>query len=189
VSRGGHGPQQRCGGDELLARSRGRIRVVDIEVGVDAVTGLPGLFARAFAARGGFSCHGGTEQPHGAVLFRQLGLDLTCLGQLRVDIGPCRWRGGRGAWPRGHARPGPQGGRKFPVAGARCTSGVCWVVGDNDAALPRGIVASRARVVRIAEPIVHDIEEPPEHYWVRHAGEIPFRVPVRGGGWQRVERA
>jgi hypothetical protein len=39
--RGGHGPQQRRGGNELLARSWGRIRVVDIEVGVDAVTGLP----------------------------------------------------------------------------------------------------------------------------------------------------
>jgi hypothetical protein len=89
--RGGHGPQQRCGGDELLARSRGRIRVVDIEVGVDAVTGLLAQFTRAFAARGGFPRHGGAEQPHGAVFFRQLGLELTCLGQLRVDIGPCRW--------------------------------------------------------------------------------------------------
>jgi hypothetical protein len=35
--------------------------------------------------------HGGVEQPHGAVFFRKLGLELTCLGQLRVDIGPYRW--------------------------------------------------------------------------------------------------
>jgi hypothetical protein len=38
--RGGHGPQQCRGDDELLARSRGRIRVVDVEVGVNAVAGL-----------------------------------------------------------------------------------------------------------------------------------------------------
>jgi hypothetical protein len=38
--RGGHGPQQRRSGDELLDRSRGSARVVDVEIGVDAVTGL-----------------------------------------------------------------------------------------------------------------------------------------------------
>jgi hypothetical protein len=38
---GGHGPQQRRGGDELLARSQGRVWIVDIEVGVDAIAGLP----------------------------------------------------------------------------------------------------------------------------------------------------
>jgi hypothetical protein len=67
---GGHGPQQHCGSNELLARSRQRIRVVDVEVGVDAFTGLPAQFTRAFAARGGLSRHVGAEQPHGAVLFR-----------------------------------------------------------------------------------------------------------------------
>jgi hypothetical protein len=68
--RGGHGPQQYRGGDELLARSWGRIRVVDIEVGIDAVAGLSAQLARAFAARGGFPRHGGVKKPHGAVLFR-----------------------------------------------------------------------------------------------------------------------
>jgi hypothetical protein len=89
--RGGHGPQQCRGGDELLTRSRGRVQVVDVEVGVNAVAGLSAELARAFAARGGFPRHGGAKQPHGAVLFRQLGLELACLGQLRVDITPCRW--------------------------------------------------------------------------------------------------
>jgi hypothetical protein len=40
--RGGeHGPQQRCGCYEFLTRSRGRAWVVDVEVGVDALAGLP----------------------------------------------------------------------------------------------------------------------------------------------------
>jgi hypothetical protein len=83
VRRGGrHGPQQCRSGDELLARSRGRVRIVDIEVGVDAIAGLPAQLTRAFAACGGFSRDGGTEQPHRAVLFRQLGLELARLGQL-----------------------------------------------------------------------------------------------------------
>jgi hypothetical protein len=71
---GGHGPQQCCDGDELLARSRGRVRIVDIEVGVDAIAGLPAQLTRAFAAREGFSRDRGAKQPHRAVLFRQLGL-------------------------------------------------------------------------------------------------------------------
>jgi hypothetical protein len=84
--RGGHGPQQCRGGDELLARSRRRIRVVDVEVGIDAVAGLLAQFKRAFAACGSLPHHGGAKQPHRAVLFRQLGLELTRLGQLRVDV-------------------------------------------------------------------------------------------------------
>jgi hypothetical protein len=36
---GGHGPQQRCSGNELLARSRRRIRVGDVEVGINVVAG------------------------------------------------------------------------------------------------------------------------------------------------------
>jgi hypothetical protein len=87
---GGHGPQQCCGGNELLARSRGRVRIVDVEVGVDAVAGLPAQFTRSFAARGGFSRDRGAKQPHRAVLLRQLGLELTRLGQLHVDVGPPR---------------------------------------------------------------------------------------------------
>jgi hypothetical protein len=39
--RGGrHGSQQRRGGDKLLACPWRRVRVVDVEVGVDAVAGL-----------------------------------------------------------------------------------------------------------------------------------------------------
>jgi hypothetical protein len=36
----GHGSQQRRSRDELLARSWRRARVVDVEVGVDAIAGL-----------------------------------------------------------------------------------------------------------------------------------------------------
>jgi hypothetical protein len=86
---GGHGPQQRCGGNELLARSRRRIWDFDVEIGVDAVTGLYAQLTRAFAARGGFPRHRGAEQPHRPILFLQLGLELAGLGQLRVDISPC----------------------------------------------------------------------------------------------------
>jgi hypothetical protein len=77
---GGHGPQQCYGGDELLAGSRGRIRIVDVEVGVDAIAGLSAQLTRAFAARGGLPCDRGAKQPHRAVLFFQLGFELACLG-------------------------------------------------------------------------------------------------------------
>jgi hypothetical protein len=85
VSRLGHrggwnGPQQRCGGDKLLARPWRRVRVVDIEVGVDAIAGLYAQLPRAFAARGGFPCHGGAEQPHRPILLCQLGLEFAGLG-------------------------------------------------------------------------------------------------------------
>jgi hypothetical protein len=59
--KGGHGPQQRRGGDELLARSWRCIRVVDVEIGIDAIAGLYAQLTRAFAARGSLSCHGGAE--------------------------------------------------------------------------------------------------------------------------------
>jgi hypothetical protein len=65
----------------------GRIRFVDVEVGVDAVTGLHAQFTRAFAARGGFPRDGGAKQPHCTVFFRQLGLEFARLGQLHVDVG------------------------------------------------------------------------------------------------------
>jgi hypothetical protein len=51
---GGHGPQQCRSGDELLARSRGRVRVVDVEVGIDAIAGLSAQLAGVLATRGGF---------------------------------------------------------------------------------------------------------------------------------------
>jgi hypothetical protein len=69
----------------------GRVRVVDVEVSINAVAGLYAQLACAFAARGGFPRHGGVKQPHRVVLLLQLGLELTCLGQLRVDISPRRW--------------------------------------------------------------------------------------------------
>jgi hypothetical protein len=75
--------------NERLARSRGRARIVDVEVDVDAA-GLSAQLARVFAARGGFSDDGGPKQPHRAVFFRKLGLKLACLSQLRVDVGPPR---------------------------------------------------------------------------------------------------
>jgi hypothetical protein len=52
---------------------------------------LSAQLTRAFTAREGFPCDRGAKQPHRAVLFRQLGLELECLGQLRVDVGPPRW--------------------------------------------------------------------------------------------------
>jgi hypothetical protein len=50
--------------------------------------GLSAQLTRALATCGGFPRYGGAKQPHCAVLFRQLGLELTRLGQLRVDVSP-----------------------------------------------------------------------------------------------------
>jgi hypothetical protein len=58
---GGHGPQQRHGSNELLACSWGRVQIVDVEVGIDAIAGLSAQLARAFAARGGFPGDGGSK--------------------------------------------------------------------------------------------------------------------------------
>jgi hypothetical protein len=44
-----------------LDRSRGSVRVVDIEVDVDALTGLFAQFTRALAARGNFPDDGGAK--------------------------------------------------------------------------------------------------------------------------------
>jgi hypothetical protein len=87
----GHGPQQRRGSNELLARSRGRARIVDIEVGVEAIAGLLAQLVRAFAARGGFSGDGGPKQSHRVVLLCELGLKFARLSQLRVDVAPPWW--------------------------------------------------------------------------------------------------
>jgi hypothetical protein len=56
------------------------VRVIDIEVGLDALTGLPAQLARTFAMHRGFSHDGGMQEPHLLVLFRELGLELTRLG-------------------------------------------------------------------------------------------------------------
>jgi hypothetical protein len=75
-------------------------------------------------------------------------------------------------------------GGNLSVASFRCICGVCLVVGEHDAALPRGVIAPSAGVVGAAKPVVRSVEEPLEHHWVRHAEEVPLRVPVRSGGWQ-----
>jgi hypothetical protein len=88
---GGHGPQQCRGSDELLARSWGHVWIIDVEVSVDAIAGLPAQLTRTFAACGGFPRDRGAEQPYRAVFFRQLGFKLAYLGQLRVDVDPTWW--------------------------------------------------------------------------------------------------
>jgi hypothetical protein len=77
---GGHGPQQHRGGNELLAHSRRRVWVVDVEIGVDAAAGLYAQLPHALATRRGFPRHRGPEQPHRPILLRQLGFELTGLG-------------------------------------------------------------------------------------------------------------
>jgi hypothetical protein len=75
-------------------------------------------------------------------------------------------------------------GENFSVTGFRRVRGVRLIVGEHDEALPCGVVAPDTGVVRAAEPVIRGIEEPLEHHWVRHAGEVPLRVLVRSGGWQ-----
>jgi hypothetical protein len=112
--RGGHGPQQCRGGDELLACSWGRIRIVDVEVGVDAIAGLSAQLTRAFAARGGFPRDGGAKQMHRVVLFRQLGFELARLGQLCVDVGPPGGEGGGALDPAARRDLVPRAGGTSP---------------------------------------------------------------------------
>jgi hypothetical protein len=76
----GHGSQQCRSCDDLLARSRGRVWVVDVEASVDAVARLPAQLTRTFATRGSFSNDGGAKQSDRAVLLRKLGRELACLG-------------------------------------------------------------------------------------------------------------
>jgi hypothetical protein len=56
------------------------VQVVDIEVDVDALAGLPAQLTRMFAARRGLSCDDGAQEPHLPVFFRELGLELAHLG-------------------------------------------------------------------------------------------------------------
>jgi hypothetical protein len=84
--------------------------------------------------------------------------------------------------------PGP-GVVQFPGFGGllhrpRRVHAVRLVVDDHNKALACGIIAPDAGVVGVAEPVVRSIEEPLEYHRVRHAGEVPLRVPVRSGGWQ-----
>jgi hypothetical protein len=66
----------------------GRVWVIDVEVGIDALAGLLAQLTRAFAARGGFPGDGGSKQPHRTVLLHELGFKLARLSQLRVDVVP-----------------------------------------------------------------------------------------------------
>jgi hypothetical protein len=50
-----HGPEQRHRCDKLLTRTRWRVWVIDIEVGIDALASLSAQLAHAFTARRGFS--------------------------------------------------------------------------------------------------------------------------------------
>jgi hypothetical protein len=64
------------------------------------------------------------------------------------------------------------------VASPRHARVVDLVVDNYHKALARGVVAPEAGVVGAAEPVVCGVEEPLEHYWVRHAGEVPLYVPM-----------
>jgi hypothetical protein len=66
--------------------SQGCVWVVDVKVGIDALTGLLAQLARAFAAHGSLSSDGGAKQSYRAILFRELSLKLTRLSQLCVDV-------------------------------------------------------------------------------------------------------
>jgi hypothetical protein len=92
-----------------------------------------------------------------------------------------RW--GR-TWPRALEWPNSRVEGDLSVASFCRIRDVCPVVGHHDEALSRGVIAPDAEVVGVTEPVVRGIEEPLEHHRVRHAGEVPLRVPVRNGGWQ-----
>jgi hypothetical protein len=174
----GNGPQQCRGCDELLARVRWCVRVVDVEVGVDALSGLLARLTHAFAACGDFSSNGGAQQPHHVVLLRELSFELSRLSQLRVDVRGPRRHGGRCAWPKVPRYFGPRILGDFSVASLRHVRVISLVVDNHHEALMCQVVASGAGVVGAAEPVVRGIEESLEHHWVRHAGEVPLRVPV-----------
>jgi hypothetical protein len=69
---------------------------------------------RAFAARGGLSRDGGSEQPHHAVFFHQIGFKLACLVQLRIDVGPLGGEGGGALGPAAMRGPVPRAGGTSP---------------------------------------------------------------------------
>jgi hypothetical protein len=73
---------------------RGRVRIVDVEVSVDALAGLPAQLTHAFDACGGLSSDGGAKQSYRAVLLRELCLELVRLSQLHIDVGASCRRGG-----------------------------------------------------------------------------------------------
>jgi hypothetical protein len=72
----------------------------------------------------------------------------------------------------------------FFIASPHRVRPVDQVANADHEALACGIVAFDAGGVGVAESVVRGVEEPLEHHRVWHAGEIPFRVPVRGRGGQ-----
>jgi hypothetical protein len=74
--------------------------------------------------------------------------------------------------------------RGFSIVGPRHVHAIGLVVDDHHEALTCGVIAPSAGVVGAAKPVVRDVEEPLEHHWVRHAGEVPLSVPMQGGRWQ-----
>jgi hypothetical protein len=71
--------------------------------------------------------------------------------------------------------PGRRGGSSpspgvFSVAIPRCVHRVHHVVKADHEALACGIVAFGVGGVGVAEPLVHNVEEPLENHRIRHAG-------------------
>jgi hypothetical protein len=110
------------------------VRVVNVEVDVDTLAGLPAYLSRAFSMRRGLSCDGGAQELHLLVLLRELSLELARLGQLRGDVAASFLRGGR--WVRlrilGH------------VSVTRSVRTVVMFVDDDHKALARGVIAPDA---------------------------------------------
>jgi hypothetical protein len=102
------------------------------------------------------------------VLVRKLGLELARLGQLCSDVGASRRRGGRWVLPRVLGR----------VSVTRSIRAVSVLVDDDHEALAREVIASDARVIGAAIPVVCGVEEPLEHHGVRYTEEIPISVAV-----------
>jgi hypothetical protein len=82
---------------------------------------LSAQLTHAFAACRGFPRDRGAKQPHREVFFCQLGLELACLGQLRVDVAPPRRGGGGALGPAARRGPVPRAGGT-PPSSAPATS-------------------------------------------------------------------
>jgi hypothetical protein len=79
---------------------------------------------------------------------------------------------------RGEARLAPHPGAvQFPGEAPQAwLRGIRLVVGKHDEALLRGVVAPGAGVVGVAEPVVRDIEELPEHDVNEHQVKFPMQL-------------
>ncbi len=88
------------GSNEFLARSRGCVWIVDVEVDVDAIAGLLAQLTRAFAARGGFSRDGGAGSNR---IVRYSSASLASSSRAWASCAlmsaPLGGEGGRSAWP------------------------------------------------------------------------------------------